>query len=43
MAARETPTLKFIEGTPLNETYSGEIFSTTTTSASYMRRPSARR
>ena len=26
----ETPTLKFIEGTPLNETYSGEIFSTTT-------------
>jgi len=26
----ETPTLKFIEGTPLGETYSGEIFSTTT-------------
>jgi len=26
----ETPTLKFIEGTPLSETYSGEIFSATT-------------
>jgi hypothetical protein len=26
----ETPTLKFIEGTPLNKTYSGEIFSMTT-------------
>jgi uncharacterized membrane protein len=26
----ETPTLEFVEGTPLGETYSGEIFSTTT-------------
>ena len=26
----ETPTLKFIEGTPLGETYTGEIFSATT-------------
>lgn len=26
----ETPTLEFVEGTPLSETYSGEVFSTTT-------------